>query len=392
MSSRTILNLIAAVVVVHLSVAFSPVTCAADANTPPLKVGEGFRLHAINAESRFEPAGILDVNRDGKPDIFSGGFWYEAPSWKKHVVREVVEEGGYHHDFADLPMDVDGDGWTDIVSAAWHNKKVFWVRNPGSEGGPWEVLDVDEPGNMETAMAVDINSDGRPDVLPNIMTQAAWYEFSPDASAPHRVKWTKHRLPHQAAGHGLGAGDVNHDGRCDVVTPNGWLEQTAEGGWTWRPEFELGYASIPILVGDVDDDGDADIFWGLAHDYGVFWLEQKRDAQGQRIWQKALLDESWSQPHFLLLADLDNDGLDELVTGKRYHAHNGHDPGGSDPLCVYYYDLNKATRQWTRHTMSEGGLVGFGINTGAADVDGDGDIDVVAPGKGGLYLFENLLK
>jgi len=86
------------------------------------------------------------------------------------------------------------------------------------------------------------------------------------------------------------------------------------------------------------------------------------------------------------------DGRADLVTGKRYHAHNGHDPGGNDARCVYYYSLDVASRTWTRHLMHEGGTVGFGINTQAVDIDGDGDLDVVAPGKSGLYLFENLLK
>jgi hypothetical protein len=243
---------------------------------------------------------------------------------------------------------------------------------------------------METALAFDINGDGQPDILPNIMSEAAWYEFHRDASAPQGVRWQKHPLPQEAAGHGLGAGDVNKDGRCDVVAPKGWLEQTVNG-WQWHAEFDLGSTSIPILVHDVDGDGDADIIWGLGHDYGLFWLEQKA-VNGQRAWEKHLIDDSWSQPHFMLMADLDNDGKDELLTGKRYHAHNGHDPGGNDPPCVYYYDFDTATTMWTRHTMHEGGPVGFGINTAVADMDGDGDLDVVAPGKSGLYLFENLLK
>jgi len=354
------------------------------------KLGEGFKLHIINGQSRFEAAGIADINCDGKLDIFSGGSWYEAPSWKKHFVREVKFEGDYYYDFANIPIDVDGDGWVDIVSAAWHNKMVFWVRNPAGTDRPFEVFNVDTPGNMETALAVDINGDGKVDILPNIMTAAAWYEYSTDSSAENGVKWIKHDLPQQAAGHGIGAGDVNSDSRCDVVTPNGWLEQTAEGTWNWHAEFTLGSTSIPILVHDVDGDSDSDIVWGMGHDYGIFWLRQSKDEDGKTKWQKHKIDDSWSQPHFMLFADLNNDEKDELITGKRFHAHNGHDPGGNDPPCVYYYSFDSASQKWKRHLLHKDGKVGFGINTQAKDIDGDGDIDIVAPGKSGLYLLENL--
>ncbi len=377
----------------HILIALTIATfLAASVAAEEGKVGEGWRLHVINADSRFEAATAFDVNGNGKLDIVCGGFWYEAPTWKKHFLREIKEEGEYHYDFANLAMDVDGDGWTDTVGAAWHNKMVYWVRNPGKAGGPWPVYEIDTPGNMETALAYDINGNGQLDILPNIMSAAAWYEFHRDPSAPQGVRWQKHVLPQEAAGHGIGAGDVNGDGLCDIVTPKGWLEQKPDGSWTWHPEFELGYAGIPILVHDVDGDGNPDVLWGLGHDYGVFWLQQTRDADGNRSWTKHLIDDSWSQPHFMLLADLTGNRRLELVTGKRHRAHNGNDPGGNDPPCVYYYSFDRSSGQWTRHTLHEGGRVGFGINTVAVDIDGDGDIDVVAPGKSGLYLLENLLK
>jgi hypothetical protein len=361
---------------------------------PEPRLGAGFKLHIINAESKFEAAGICDMNKDGKLDIFSGGSWYAAPDWKEHFVRKVKYVGDYYYDFAALPMDVDGDGWTDIVSAAWHNKMVFWVRNPGKTGSEWQVCQIDTPGNMETALSFDINGDGQLDILPNIMRDAAWYEFHRDPSAKHKVRWEKHPLPKEAAGHGNGAGDINGDGRCDVVASKGWAEQPADasGEWVWHAEFDLGHCSVPALVHDVDGDKDADIIWGFGHKYGLFWLQQGKDADGKRTWTKHDIDNSWSQPHFMLLADLDNDGDKELVTGKRFHAHNGNDPGGNDPKCVYYYTFDRPQGKWQRHLISEGGEVAFGINTQAADIDNDGDIDIVAPGKSGLYLLENLLK
>ena len=354
-----------------------------------------FRIHVLNAESRFEAAGIVDVNNDGLSDIFCGSYWYEAPDWRKHLVREQEEINEYYNDFANLPLDVNGDGWTDIVNAAFFNKTLFWIRNPGISGESFKVIEIERPGSMETAIARDINGDGRPDILPNDGGAPAWYDFYPDTSAENGVRWQRHGLPKEVRGHGNGAGDVNGDKRCDIVCRQGWLEQTnaADSLWVWHPAFDLGdRPGIPILVHDVDADGDSDLIWGRGHDYGLYWLEQSRDGSDQRIWEKHIIDSEWSQAHFMLLADLNNDGCEELVTGKRYRAHNGRDPGGHDPLCVYYYRFDRSAHCWYRHTISQGERVGFGINTQAADIDADGDIDIVAPGKSGLNLLENLLK
>jgi len=352
-----------------------------------------FKMHTINADSKLEVAAAFDVNKDGKVDIFSGDTWYEAPTWKKHFVRKVPMKRGYYFDFCNAPLDVDGDGFTDIITSAWHNKELAWVKNPGKTGGEFEYILIDKPGNMEPCILADINGDKQLDVLPMIAKAAAWYEFKRDKKADHGVRWIKHDLPKESAGHGTGAGDINGDGLCDVIGHMGWAEQTKnpDKKWVWHADFDLGKTSIPIPVYDVDDDGDNDLIFGMGHGYGLYWMEQQ-NKDGKRTWTKHEIDKSWSQVHNVLMADLDGDGKKEIVTGKRYFAHNGKDPGANDPCCVYYYCYDKAKKKWIRHTISEGGKAGYGQHSNIADIDGDGDLDIVAPGKSGLFMFENLLK
>ena len=186
------------------------------------------------------------------------------------------------------------------------------------------------------------------------------------------------------------------DGRSDVIGPYGWLEAPADrrrGKWQWRAEYKMERdTGIPILARDVDGDGDSDLLWARGHNYGVYWMEQIRNAAGEREWKRHEIDRTWSQGHSLLWADIDGDGRGELIIGKRYMAHDGKDPGATDPMVVYRYQYNPKARKWTRQTIASGGRVGLGLDPKVADLDGDGDLDMIASGRSGLYWLENLLK
>jgi hypothetical protein len=207
------------------------------------------------------------------------------------------------------------------------------------------------------------------------------------------TEWLRHDLPMELAGHGIGFGDINGDGRGDIVGCRGWAEAPVDrvnDGWTWHPEFDLGAGiSIPILVEDPDGDGDRDLIASHGHDFGLVWMEQTKAADG-RAWTRHAIDDSWSCAHALLWADLDGDGRDDLIAGKRYLGHDGRDPGETDPLCVYWYRFDPNARTWERHLIHEGGTVGMDLDPKAADLDGDGDIDLVAPARCGLHWIENL--
>lgn len=357
-----------------------------------------FRRHVINSESTYSACAVFDVNGDGHFDIISGGFWYAAPTWEKHFLRDVEEIRGRFDDYSNLPLDVDGDGDLDLISVNYRSSSIYWVQNPGPDSAvsnaaattPWERIVAATPGAMETGRLVDVDGDGRLDVLPNGTKFAAWWSIKP-GSAP---TWNRHELPIELAGHGVGFGDINGDGRGDIIGPHGWAEAALDRRnerWAFHPEFDLWQdASIPVLVQDVDGDGDNDLVWGRGHRFGLYWMEQATNGSKNRQWVRHAIDTSWSQAHSLLWADLNGDGQAELIAGSRFMGHDGKDPGEYNPQIICLYQFLPESRTWKRQTIWSGDSVGFGLDPKVTDLDADGDLDLICPGRSGLYVLENL--
>jgi len=353
-----------------------------------------FRKELV-AEEAYEAAGIFDVNNNGVLDIVSGAYWYEGPDFKKkHKIYDPKPEGEYFDDFSNIPMDVNGNGLMDYICGAWWGAALRWHENPGDPDKEWAVHDIVETGSIERPCAWDVDGDGIIEIVPNTPGAALCvHKLKTDKNGKGTGEFEKHLIREDPQGHGLGAGDITGDGRCDFVLNNGWLEapeDTYGGEWIWHPEFQLFFsASTPILVVDVNDDGLNDIIVGGGHEYGLEWLEQ-RVVNGRRQWIPHSIDPYHSQYHDMQWIDVDGDGECELVSGTRYRAHCGGDPGSEDDVGIYYFKWNGETlcKQVIEFGRA-GEATGLGIYFDMADLTGNGLPDIVAPGKDGLYVFYN---
>ena len=373
-----------------------------------------------------EGAAFGDFNKDGQHDIVYGPYWWAGPDFKMRrtiypdTLRTKVKkedgteteiagfkgalgyENGYSDNFLTYTYDFNADGWIDVLVLGFPGKESFWFENPKGADQPWAKHIALNVTDNESPTFLDITGDGKPEIV--CSSGGFWGYAEPIWSDPEE-KWKWHNIspkgPWQRFTHGVGAGDVNGDGRKDLLEAGGWWEQpkSLEGDPVWvKHEFQFGKGGAQMFAYDVNGDGKNDVITSIeAHGYGIAWFEQTNDG-GVQGWTKHLIvgekpEESpqgvkFSQPHALWLQDMNGDGLLDLVTGKRFWAHGP--KGDKEPEAapvLYWFELKRegGKASFVAHLIDD--LSGVGTQVMAGDVSGDGKPDVVVGNKRGAFVF-----
>ena len=394
-----------------------------------------------------EGATFGDFNHDGKMDVVSGPYWYEGPDFKKRHEyspaasrkssggsapfkkkspdgKEQIIEGfegalgtnnAYSDNFFAFTYDFNKDGWTDILIMGFPGEDSSWYENPKGKEGHWarhKVLDVTD---NESPTFTDITGDGKPEIV--CSSKGSYGYAEPDWSDPAKP-WKWHSISpnnnYHKFTHGLGVGDVNGDGRMDLIEKDGWWEQPASltGDPIWKQHkfpFASERGSAHMFAYDVNGDGKNDVITSLAaHGYGLAWFEQVRE-NGEITFKKdIILNEQtgkekpepnkygviFSQPHAVDLIDMDGDGLKDIVTGKRFWAHGNHgDAEPNAPAVLYWFKLVRGKNHevdFVPYLIDDDS--GIGTQVVAGKINGGKLPDIVVGNKKGTFYFRHEVK
>jgi putative membrane-bound dehydrogenase-like protein len=358
-----------------------------------------FKKTTLDPRFRSEGVAMGDFNNDGKLDIAAGSVWYEAPAkaggdWKMHVITEKPNEFDiktYGDTFCNWAEDFNGDGRTDLLVVDFPGKPTWWFENPGTTDKPWTRHRAVPQTNNESPQYTDVDGDGQRElVFGEASGRLALARPAKQPNTDWRIQLiAEEPNPNiQKFYHGLGIGDVNRDGKLDLITPHGWFTQPEDSATALKEPWKfnaakLGPAQSQMYAYDFDGDGDNDLIGTSAHQVGVWWYEQTDQGFVQHE-----IDKTIAQTHATILADINGDGLPDLVTGKRFYAHNGRDPGEDEPPVIAWYELSRedGKPKWTRHEFDDNS--GVGTQFEVHDMNDDGLLDVIVANKRGVFYFE----
>jgi hypothetical protein len=376
-----------------------------DAETGVPRGEPSFRKIVLTTTFYAEGAGYGDFDGNGTTDIVSGPYWYEGPSFTtKHEIYAPVafDIRSYSDNFLEFVRDFDGDGYPDVLVVNYPGKDASVYTNSKNPDLRWTRHQVVAVVDGESPAFTDLTGDGKEELVFSNGTRFGW--AGPVAGAPYDP-WVFHGVSangaYAAFTHGLGIGDVDGDGRADLIEATGyWTPPASLVGdpmWT-RHAQAFGGGGAQMFAYDVDGDGDNDVVTSLAaHEYGIAWFEQRQQAGATTFAEHLIatddpLDAGTSplifQPHALDVADIDGNGVLDVVAGERFWAHvPAGNPDPNDPAKLYWFETRRdaAGARFTAHLVDDAS--GVGTQVVAADLDGDGMVDIVTGSKKGAFVF-----
>ncbi len=320
----------------------------------------------------------IDVmaNSDGATRLFVG------PNWKPQIVDQTPGYDAIHA----AVLDVDRDGDPDFIGARYSPGLIFWVETIRGElvGQPWPVHLIDDQVNgVHGLLNGDVDGDGATDLIANsgqpvgpLANSVVWYDV------PQHPR-ESNSWPRYVAGQGdapglshyLGLGDLNGDGRADLLTAAKGGPQAEPGtgewfGWWEAPTNPRTHGWKKHLLGtghpgatnlspaDVNQDGVMDVIATRGHGLGVIWFEGPD-------WIEHTINPDLASPHCLALADFDRDGDIDAAT------------------CAYESKIvawfeNDGQGLFTTHVLDENQCA---YDMRAIDMDGDADLDILVAGQ-----------
>lgn len=404
------------------------------ATSSSLMAGDDDNWVRIQLDDRFRSEGVAaaDFNNDGTVDVAAGDVLYLAPKdaserldaskWGRRDIREpgeFVAGKGYSNSFANTAWDMNQDGLVDHVIVGFPGDPFHWYENPGDSDQLWKEHVIWTSACNESPEFEDLNADGTPEIIVGSQPEAVMAVVTIPAKEKSQDVFPMSQISQPSEmptkdgrrgldngtfkySHGLGVGDINGDGHRDIIITKGWWESPGKSDsdkpWTFHPfgsvvragSSEGGSDSLPdasnIYADDLDSDGDSDLFLSSAHQFGVWWAENK----GEGSWVLHEIDKTFSQTHAVERADINGDGQLDYVTGKRFFAHNGRDPGGNDEVVMYWFEVQRAKNtapKFTAHKILAGNDTGIGTQFEIQDMNQDGKPDIVLSNKKGVNVL-----
>ena len=352
-----------------------------------------------------EGACLADINADGHTDVVSGPYWYAGPEFRirhAYAPERRFSIKGYSDHFFTFAEDFNNDGQVDLLTIPIPGLNSYWFENPGKPGVNWKkYLVLDDVGN-ESPTLTDLTGDGQTElVCCRGGTIGYASRDADDSTAPWKFTPISDNRGFGRFTHGLGVGDLNDDGRNDILERSGWWEQPEKQGSLFQfhsfPFAQSGGAQI--FAYDFDGDGDNDVISSQnAHGFGLTWFERRGNSSDVAFIPHPILTDkpednlyglSISQMHAVTLADVDGDGIKDVITGKRYWAHGGGDPGAQRLPVLYWFRTVRNVNgvEFQPRLISKRCGVGTQITVG--DATGNGLDDILIGNKLGTFLLQH---